>query len=162
MQRAVIIEPSESPWAATVVMVPKKNQVDPILSDPILPFVVDTDGSNVGMGAVLAQVGPDGERVVVYFSKAVNKPEQCCCVTWRELLAVVMAIRHFKYYALPVRPALRRQNRPRRPPVVNVLQAAGGTDRPLVGRTPSSYIFTVVHACTRSDGLFYKHPPCHP
>ncbi|KAI3357067.1 hypothetical protein L3Q82_015454 [Scortum barcoo] len=42
----------------------------PILTppDPNLPFVLDTDtASDVGMGAVLSQVGPKGEKVVAYF-----------------------------------------------------------------------------------------------
>ncbi|KAL7841639.1 hypothetical protein SRHO_G00253300 [Serrasalmus rhombeus] len=72
----------------------------PILTPPHpnLPFVLDTDASNVGMGAVLSQVGQEGEKVVAYFSRTFNKAEQRYCVTRRELLAVVRAISHFKYY----------------------------------------------------------------
>ncbi|CAI5693181.1 unnamed protein product [Oreochromis niloticus] len=72
----------------------------PVLSppDPTLPFVLDTDASSVGSGAVLAQVTPGGEKVVAYHSRAFNKAEPRYCVTRRELLAVVCAIRHFKYY----------------------------------------------------------------
>lgn len=33
-----------------------------------------------------------------YFSRAFNKAERHYCVTRRELLAVVSAVRHFKYY----------------------------------------------------------------
>ena len=55
----------------------------PILTppDPMLPFILDTDASNMGMGAVLAQAGPEGERVVAYFSKTFNKVERRYCVT---------------------------------------------------------------------------------
>uniref|UniRef100_A0A669E189 Gypsy retrotransposon integrase-like protein 1 n=1 Tax=Oreochromis niloticus TaxID=8128 RepID=A0A669E189_ORENI len=72
----------------------------PVLSppDPTLPFVLDTDASSVGSGAVLAQVTPGGEKVVAYHSRAFNKAERRYCVTRRELLAVVCAICHFKYY----------------------------------------------------------------
>ena len=72
----------------------------PALSPPdtSLPFILDTDASNVGAGAVLAQVGPEGERVVAYYSRTFNKAERRYCVTRRELLAVVSAVRHFKYY----------------------------------------------------------------
>lgn len=72
----------------------------PILTPPDsnLPFVLDTDGSDVGMGAVLSQVGPEGEMVVVYFSKTFNKPERCYCVTLRELLAIMRTVSHFKCY----------------------------------------------------------------
>ena len=67
---------------------------NPILTppDPTLPFILDMDACNVGIGAVLAQAGPEGEKVVAYFSKTFNKAEHCCCVTRRELLAVVMAL----------------------------------------------------------------------
>lgn len=74
--------------AATVLVPP----------DSTLPFVLNTDASNIGVGAVLSQEGPDGEKVVAYLSKVFNKCERCYCVTRRELLAVVMAVRHFKYY----------------------------------------------------------------
>uniref|UniRef100_A0A8C5APC8 Gypsy retrotransposon integrase-like protein 1 n=1 Tax=Gadus morhua TaxID=8049 RepID=A0A8C5APC8_GADMO len=72
----------------------------PVLSppDPALPFLLDTDASNVGNGAVLAQEGPEGERVVAYYSRTFNKAERRYCVTRRELLAIVRAVRHFKYY----------------------------------------------------------------
>lgn len=72
----------------------------PILTppDPSLPFLLDTDASDVGMGAVLSQVGPEGEKVVAYFSRTFNKAERRYCVTRRELLAIVRAISHFRYY----------------------------------------------------------------
>jgi len=72
----------------------------PVLApaDPVLPFVLDTDASSEGVGGVLSQVGPEGERVVAYFSRAFNKHEKRYCVTRRELLAVVLSIRHFRYY----------------------------------------------------------------
>ena len=72
----------------------------PVLApaDPSLPFVLDTDASGVGVGGVLSQVGADGERVVAYFSRVFNKAERRYCVTRRELLAVLLSVRHFKYY----------------------------------------------------------------
>lgn len=58
----------------------------PVLApaDPTLPFILDTDASGVGVGGVLSQVGPEGERVVTYFSRAFNKHERRYCVTRRE------------------------------------------------------------------------------
>lgn len=66
--------------------------------DPNLSFVLDTDASDVGMVAVLSQVGVQGEKVVGYFSKTFNKAERHYCVTRRELMAIVRAISHFMYY----------------------------------------------------------------
>lgn len=66
--------------------------------DPNLSFILDTDASDVEIGAVLSQVEAEGEIVVVYFSKTFNKAERRYCVTRRELLAIVRAISHFKYY----------------------------------------------------------------
>ncbi len=49
----------------------------PVLApaDPALPFILDADASSVGVGGVLSQVGPEGERAVAYFSWAFNKHE---------------------------------------------------------------------------------------
>ena len=67
----------------------------PVLSpaDPTLPFILDADASGVGVGGVLPQVGPEGERVLACFSRGFNKAERRYCVTCRELLAVVLSIR---------------------------------------------------------------------
>jgi hypothetical protein len=51
----------------------------PILVYPSLEkeFLLDTDASGFGLGAVLSQIGPDNkEHVIAYFSKALTKPEQ--------------------------------------------------------------------------------------
>jgi len=72
----------------------------PVLSppDPALPFILDTDASSIGTGDVLAQEGPEGEQVVAYYSRTFNKAERRYCITRRELLAIVRAVRHFKCY----------------------------------------------------------------
>lgn len=66
----------------------------PLVTAPVLV----SSASNVGMGAVLSQVGVGGNRVVAYYSKAINKAERKYCVTRRELVAVIFAVRHLKYY----------------------------------------------------------------
>lgn len=62
------------------------------------PFMLDTDASNVGIGAVLSQVHQGDERVIAYYSQALSKPERNYCITRRELLAIVKAIDHFNPY----------------------------------------------------------------
>lgn len=62
-----------------------------------IPFILDTDASDTAIGAVLSQVHEDGEHVA-YFSRCLSKHERQYCITKKELLAVVEAIKHFHYY----------------------------------------------------------------
>ncbi len=72
----------------------------PVLAypDPDGEFTVDTDASNLGLGAVLSQNQGGEERVIAYFSRTLSRPEQNYCVTRKELLAAVKAVRHFYPY----------------------------------------------------------------
>ena len=72
----------------------------PVLAYPTSedPFILDTDASNQGVGAVLSQVHEGQERVVAYYSRSLTKEERNYCVTRKELLAVVAAVRHFHHY----------------------------------------------------------------
>uniref|UniRef100_A0A3Q3NHK6 Gypsy retrotransposon integrase-like protein 1 n=1 Tax=Mastacembelus armatus TaxID=205130 RepID=A0A3Q3NHK6_9TELE len=83
--------------------------VAPVLAypDPSQPFLLDTDASNVGVGAVLSQRGEAGERVVAYYSCSLSRAERNYCVTRRELLAVILAVRHFRPYLLGTKFLLR-------------------------------------------------------
>jgi len=66
--------------------------------DPSLPYLLDTDASAEGVGAVLSQVKEGQERVVAYFSTKFSKPERNYCVTRKELAAVVKSLSHFHHY----------------------------------------------------------------
>ena len=67
--------------------------------DPTKPYILDTDASDGSTGAVLSQLQPDGrEGVIAYFSKALQPAEKSYCVTRKELLAVVKAMKHFRPY----------------------------------------------------------------
>ena len=46
----------------------------------------------------MSQVYDGNERVIGYFSKLLSKTERRYCVTRRELLAVVEAVKHFHHY----------------------------------------------------------------
>lgn len=61
-------------------------------------FLLDTDASNTGIGAVLSQLHGQEERVIAYYSRTLSKAERNYCVTRRELLAVVEATKHFHKY----------------------------------------------------------------
>ena len=64
-------------------------------------FLLDTDASDQGIGAVLSQIQSDGqERVVAYASRLLSKSERHYCVTRKELLAVVVFLHHFRQYLL--------------------------------------------------------------
>ncbi len=61
-------------------------------------FILDTDASGVGIGAVLSQCDGEHERVVAYYSRALGKAERNYCITRKELLAVVGSVKHFHHY----------------------------------------------------------------
>lgn len=80
-----------------------------LVSAPILnypqkegKFILDTDASLNGIGAVLSQIqienGKEIERVIAYASKTLSKSEQNYCTTYRELLAVNVFVKHFKHF----------------------------------------------------------------
>jgi len=75
----------------------------PVLAYPDFSreFILDTDASDCGIGAVLSQVDGQGrERVISYGSCLLSKPEQQYCVTRKELLAAVFFITQFRPYLL--------------------------------------------------------------
>jgi len=76
----------------------------PILSLPLddCPYVLDTDASDHGIGAVLSQVQNGEERVICYASRLYSDAEKRYCVTRKELLAVVFFMKHFQQYLLGV------------------------------------------------------------
>ena len=61
-------------------------------------YILDTDASDMGMGAVLSQEQDGKERVLAYLSQALTKEERRYCVTRKELLAVICAVRKCRQY----------------------------------------------------------------
>lgn len=73
----------------------------PILAfrDFLTPFILNTEASSNGFGAVLSQFGDDGtEHVGTYGGHSLSKTERQYCVTWREPMVVVEYYKHFSPY----------------------------------------------------------------
>ncbi|XP_033728208.1 uncharacterized protein LOC117317503 [Pecten maximus] len=86
----------------------------PILSFPQTggQFILDTDASSFGIGAVLSQVQDGEERVLSYASRTLNTAQQNYCTTKRELLAVVIFLRQFRHYLFGMKFLLRTDHAP--------------------------------------------------
>ncbi len=70
------------------------------MPDDVGEYVLDTDASNLAIGAVLSQVQEGQEKVIAYASRTLNAAERNYCVTRKELLAVIYFTKHFKHYLL--------------------------------------------------------------
>jgi hypothetical protein len=73
----------------------------PILqySDFDKEFILYTDASGHGLGAIIVQKNDEGkEGVIAYASRSLNPAERRYGITDQECLAVVWAIRHFSHY----------------------------------------------------------------
>ena len=65
---------------------------------PGCQFILDTDASTQGLGAVLSQVQDGEEKVILYWSRALSKSEKHYCPTYLELLAVKCALGVTRHY----------------------------------------------------------------
>jgi hypothetical protein len=75
----------------------------PILRQPDYrrEFLLITDASGIGLGAILAQIDDKKrEYVIAYASKMLNETEQRYPITEQECYAVVWGIRHFHKYLI--------------------------------------------------------------
>jgi len=72
-----------------------------------IPCILDTDASDVAVGAVLSQVVEGQERPIAFFSRVMNKAQRGYCTTRRELLLVTSALQHFRHYLLGTKVVLR-------------------------------------------------------
>jgi len=74
---------------------------------PNVPCILDTDASEVAVGAVLSQKVDGVERPIAFFSRVMSETQKKYCTTCRELLAVVCAVQHFRHYLFGTKVILR-------------------------------------------------------
>jgi len=67
---------------------------------PREPCILDTDASDVAVGAVLSQKVDGVERPIAFFSRVMNSTQRNYCTTRSELQAVICALQHFRHYLL--------------------------------------------------------------
>lgn len=72
----------------------------PVLGIPDfnLPFQIECDASDLGIGATLVQIQDGEERIIAYMSAKLNATQRNYHVTERECLAVLTAIEKFRQY----------------------------------------------------------------
>jgi hypothetical protein len=78
----------------------KEKLCNPFLAYPDfkLPFILTTDASKTVVIAILCQVQNGQERPIAYISRQLNSAEQKYAATESEMLALVWATKHFRYY----------------------------------------------------------------
>ncbi|GBG87781.1 hypothetical protein CBR_g45936 [Chara braunii] len=70
------------------------------LHDPTLPFVLTTDASQYGVGAVLQQDDGNGLQPIEYMSKKIKTKKLQDSTYEKKLYALVSALRHWKHFLL--------------------------------------------------------------
>ena len=137
-----------------------------LTSAPILSYpkeqgqmILDTDACQEAVGAVLSQVQDDMERVLGYFSKSLSKTERVYCVTRKELLAVVLALKHFHPYLYGRKIILRTDNSA--VSWMRSLKAPSGQTARWLERV-AEYDLEVIHRAGKSHGNAdaLSHLPC--
>ena len=64
------------------------------------PFILDTDASDISLGACLYQVQDSLERPISFSSILLSPAQRRYCTTRKELLAIVMFTRQYRHYLL--------------------------------------------------------------
>ena len=113
------------------------------------PYVLDTDASNTGIGAVISQVIDGVEHVLGYANRSLCKTERNYCVTRKELLAVVHFVRHFCPYLYGLKFVIRTDHSSLQW-LLNFKEPDGQKAR--WQKTLSEYEYTIQHRPGKSHG----------
>lgn len=72
----------------------------PVLGNPnfSLPFIIETDSSDLAIGAVLVQMQNGVRKCIAYFSKKLSSTQRKYSATERECLAVLLSIENFRHF----------------------------------------------------------------
>ena len=71
------------------------------LSSPEHVFILDSDASQVAIGAVLSQMQFGVEKPIAFASKTLNSGQRQMCTTYREMWALTyFTTRHFRHFLL--------------------------------------------------------------
>ena len=126
----------------------------PQFEDSAGAFILDTDASNVSIGAVLSQIQDGTERPIGYGSRVLTKAERNYDASDREALALVYFAEYFRHYLL-ARPFVARTDNTALTALRNLKEPRGRKARWL--DCLSEYEFRVVHRPGRqhlnADGL---------
>jgi len=60
-------------------------------------LILDTDASDLAVGAILSTTVEGVERTIAFFSRVMNSSQRNYCPTRRELLAVIAGLQHFRH-----------------------------------------------------------------
>ncbi|XP_063381271.1 uncharacterized protein K02A2.6-like [Cydia fagiglandana] len=121
MLRENIIEPVDcSEWASPLVPVNKADEVKTTLTstdvlahyDPKKVLIVTCDASARGVGGVLAQPGPIGERPVAFASRSLTPAEKNYSQIHREALSIIYCMKKFHQYLYGRKFVLRTDHKP--------------------------------------------------
>ncbi len=99
-------QPEKVPWGPTEEEALRRVKAS-LTSEPVLrapdfncPFLLQTDASDTGLGAVLSQIQDGEEHPVIYISRKLTPAEQRYATVEKEALAVKWAVLELRYYLL--------------------------------------------------------------
>ncbi len=99
-------QPEKTPWSPEADLAFQQVKAA-LTSEPLLrapdfgcPFLLQTDASDTGLGAVLSQVVDGEEHPVIYISRKLTPAERRYATVEKEALAVKWAVLELRYYLL--------------------------------------------------------------